>query len=77
MVDTRDKRYSMMLLDWTVGRVLPQPDGTISTADRLHYVGKYRGIAANAPNPVAPSADRPRAIVVRGLEAFRYIQVRP
>ena len=75
-VDSRDKRFSLMTLDWTVGRVLPQPDGTISTADRLHYVGKYRGIAANAPNPVVAVAAL-RAIVVRGLDAFRYIQVKP
>lgn len=48
-INTAAGRYSIMLLDWVVGRVLPEPDGTISTADRLHYVGKYRGIAAGAP----------------------------
>ena len=43
-IDSRDKRFSMMLYD-TLGRVFPAPDGTISTADRIQWIGKYRGIA--------------------------------
>ena len=44
-IDTRDKRGSCLGLN---DIVLPNPDGTIDTADRLHAGYSYRGIAAGA-----------------------------
>ena len=35
----------MMLYDSVIGRVFPNPDGAVSTADRIQWIGKYRGIA--------------------------------
>lgn len=43
---TRDRRASAHAIDLLGLRVLPNPDGTISTADRLHLLGKYRAVGA-------------------------------
>lgn len=48
-INSRDKRFSLMRLFSPVRVNLPVPDGAISTADRLHWIGLYRGIAADAP----------------------------
>lgn len=53
MIDTRDKRFAMMLYDSIVGRVFPTPDGAISTADQVQWIGKYRGIAFTVVTPSA------------------------
>lgn len=45
-IDSKDKRNSAGSL---LGcELLPDPDGGISTADRLHCAGFYRGIVAQA-----------------------------
>lgn len=44
-INSRDKRFSLMLYDSLIGRVFPLPDAVISTADRIQWIGKYRGIA--------------------------------
>ena len=59
-INSRDKRTSLITFDWVVGRVLPVPDATISTADRLHFLGKYRGIAASAPPVVTATTELQR-----------------
>jgi len=43
--DTRDKRFSFVGYDHVGGHVYPTPDGAVSTADRIQWIGKYRGIA--------------------------------
>ena len=44
-MDTRDERYSVLLLDLGMG-VLPTPEGAAFTfADLTHCLWKYRGFA--------------------------------
>jgi hypothetical protein len=49
-VDTRDKRASAANVGQSV-LTLPNPDGTISTADRAMLAGEYSGLAAGEPPP--------------------------
>ena len=49
-LDSRDKRFSMVAYDHVVGHVYPTPDGAVSTADRIQWIGKYRGIAFRIPS---------------------------
>jgi hypothetical protein len=51
-VDTRDKRASAMNVGGT-DLVLPNPDGTISDADRAHLAGVYRGLTAEPGSSVS------------------------
>lgn len=51
-LNTASKRFAMMTYDWVIGRVLPSPDGAFSTADRIHLIGKYPGIAFTSISPV-------------------------
>jgi hypothetical protein len=45
-INTRDRRFSIAsLLEL---EILPNPDGTISAADRLQWLGLYRGIPTSA-----------------------------
>ena len=45
MIDTADKRFSMMAYDLVIGHVYPAPSGPgISSADAQQWIGKYRGI---------------------------------
>jgi len=47
-VDTRNKRASVLKFD-TVGRVYPNPDGSLANSnDRAHVGMEYAGIPANA-----------------------------
>lgn len=55
-VNTRDRRFSMLGLGLDALRVRPNPDGTISTTDRLHLLPLYRGIAAAGPSVIDPAA---------------------
>lgn len=49
-IDSADKRFSILgLCGYTVR---PVPDGTIGTADRLQWLGLYRGIAAAVPDVI-------------------------
>ena len=48
-LDSRNKRMSMICFDLPSGRVAPNPDGTVSAADRQQWLGKYPGIAFSAP----------------------------
>ena len=48
-VDTANKRYSMLGLGLDFMRLRPVPDGSVDTADRLHFLPLYSGIAASAP----------------------------
>lgn len=43
-VDTRDKRFSMINFLADVPWALPNPDGTIGTADRAILLNLYAGI---------------------------------
>ena len=54
-INSRDKRFSLMTYDNMVGRVFPNPDGTISTADRIQWIGKYPGIAFTSASASAES----------------------
>lgn len=45
-VDTKAKRFQM--LNFGAGDLLPDPDGTISQADRQHLLDLYGGILAIA-----------------------------
>ena len=54
-VDTRDKRASALNVGGIV-QVMPDPDGTIDAADRLHIAGEYRGIAASPPPVGGPTS---------------------
>lgn len=45
-VDTRNKRMGMIGLGLPFLRVLPDPDGGVSAADRLQLLYLYPGIAA-------------------------------
>jgi hypothetical protein len=44
-VDTRDERFSLMGLFLPLGRVLPNPTGAISAADRMQFAYSYAGPA--------------------------------
>ena len=48
-LDTRNKRMSMVCFDLPSGRVVPNPDGTVSALDRQQWLGKYPGIAFSSP----------------------------
>ena len=54
-INTRDKRFSLIAFDHVGGRVYPNPDGTISTADRIQWIGKYPGIAFTVATAAADS----------------------
>jgi hypothetical protein len=43
VIDTRDKRASVLGLSGPFVRVAPVPDGSIDAADRRHVAGLYRG----------------------------------
>lgn len=56
MIDSRDKRFSLMGYDLVGGHVWPTPDGTVDTADRIQWLGKYPGIAFTATAAVTARA---------------------
>ena len=45
LIDTQAKRMSVIGLNMPVPSLLPEPDGTISDADRQHLLWLYSGIA--------------------------------
>jgi hypothetical protein len=55
-IDTAAKRNSALLDPWGV---LPFPDGTIDSGDRLTLLGFYSGIGAEEPE--TPTGPRPGA----------------
>ena len=55
-VDTKNKRMSVIGLALPVPSMLPDSDGTIAIADRLHLLWLYSGIAA--ATPTAPIVNR-------------------
>ena len=48
-LNTRNRRMSMVLFDLPFGHPAPNPDGAVSAADRQQWLGKYPGIAFQAP----------------------------
>lgn len=63
-LDTRNKRASAIAFDVRWGHIYPNPDGTISDADRQQIAYKYPGISAGAPP--APSPARQRTLMGAG-----------
>jgi len=51
-VDTASKRYSIVGLGIPWRGLMPEPDGTIGTADRAHFLTLYAGIALDLPSAV-------------------------
>lgn len=48
--DSANKRYSALGIGLDFMRVRPEPDGTIDTTDRLHFLPLVNVIAAGAPS---------------------------
>ena len=49
-VDTRDKRASMLNLAVPGGGIIPPVgSGSITTDDRIHYMGVYNGVSIAEP----------------------------
>lgn len=61
MIDTRDKRASVLGFGLAALLVLPEP-GTIDQPDRQHVAYSYRGIQAASPTP--PSTVEPTVIAI-------------
>ena len=55
-IDTKNKRMSVIGLALPVPSMLPDSDGTIAIADRLHLLWLYSGIAAATPAVFVVSA---------------------
>jgi len=51
-IDTRNRRASLIGYKLPMGRVFPNPDGSLATQDdRQQFAGEYPGIAAASPTP--------------------------
>lgn len=48
-VDTRNKRFSMMMLALPFGRVLPNPDGGFAQGDYEQLLLGYAGVQFSGP----------------------------
>lgn len=48
-LDTRNKRASAIVLDLSIGRLWPDPDGAIGANDREQTAYVYEGISATPP----------------------------
>lgn len=67
-VDTRAKRFSMLNFgDGALNHVLFDVDGTVEAGDRAHMLGLYSGIALDAPDDAAATADGYMAMSYHGL----------
>lgn len=53
-LDTRNKRGSNIGFDFVWGHIYPNPDGTISQADRQQIAVKYPGISSSAAATFTP-----------------------
>jgi len=51
MIDTRQKRMSLIGLSLPVPSLLPPGDGTFSTQDKLQFLWLYAGLMVVAPRP--------------------------
>jgi hypothetical protein len=49
MIDTRDKRMSLIGFGLPVPRVLPDPDGDVAVADRPQLLFLYAGLTLELP----------------------------
>ena len=70
-VDSRDKRMSMVGFGNPRPGVLPNPDGTVGTADRAMLLGLYSGIALGAVAAIAGIVLTGRARVLALVGAAR------
>jgi hypothetical protein len=55
-IDTRNRRASVIGYKLPMGRVFPNPDGSLTAPDRQQLTGEYPGIAVGAP-PATSGAD--------------------
>lgn len=73
MVDTRNKRASVIGVAAAIALTLPAPDGTIVQADRQHAAFCYAGILATELDITDAVAD----VVIQVRQEATVIQVRP
>lgn len=58
-VDTRNRRFSMIWIGVDLGRVHPDPDGSISSsADRVQLLPLYPGISLGLPTETGENSHR-------------------
>lgn len=74
MIDTRNKRASVLGFALAALVVLPAPDAVIDQADRQHVTFSYAGISAALPVPVPTSVRFVRA-QVGSVAAFTEVRL--